>query len=264
MSIHFSICIEMMFPELPIETRIEKAAAAGFEGIEFWDWRNKDLDALVSQCGELGLAVTNMSGQRAGSLIDPAEFELYKGEIILSIEAAKKIQCKNLMLLTNPLDSEGRVLNSYPDISPHEKRTNCVEALSQLASLAGENGPLLLMEPLNTAVDHAGYWLDDADRAFEIIREVGHPRVSLLYDCYHMQAMGRDVNKDVENNLDIIGYFHAADFPGRHEPGTGKMNYSSTLRLLDKLGYDGCFGFEFSPAGSSEEALESIYNLIEK
>jgi len=265
---HFSICIEMIFPELPIEDRIERVAAAGFGGIEFWDWRDKPLDTIPSQCARLGLAVTCMSGHRAGSLLDPAEFDIYEGELIASIEAARRVSCSNLMLLTNPLGPEGEVLNSYPAIAEEQKLGNCLDGLSRLIPLTAEHTMRLLLEPLNTVIDHPGYWLDDADRAFEIIRSVGHPGIRLLYDLYHMRVMGRDVHKDLEGNLDTIGYIHAADIPGRHEPGagepgTGDMDYPSIFRLLESLGYDGTVGFEFSPAASSDDALRTIGLLTE-
>ena len=263
MSICVSICIEMIFPDLPIEARIRKVAAAGFKSIEFWDWRNKDLSALASLCAELGLTVTTMSGQRAGSLIDRRDFAIYRDQVTASIEAARKVGCPNLMLLTNPLDSEGNVINTYPDIPPQEKMDNCVRALSELAASAIDEDINLLVEPLNTFVDHPGYWLDDAACAFEIIRAVNNPRVRILYDLYHMQAMGQDVQRDIRENLSLTGYFHAADYPGRHEPGTGDMDYASILRLLDESGYRGTVGFEFSPAGSSEEALRTIHSLVE-
>lgn len=262
MTLRFSICAEMIFPELSFGERIEKIAGAGFEGIEFWSWRDKSLDTLVSRCAELGLIVTNMSGQRAGSLVDPREFEMYKSEVAASIGAAQRISCENLMLLTNPLGPNGEVLNAYPEIPPQRKRSNCERALSRLALLATGRNISLLVEPLNTVIDHSGYWLDDADCAFELIRAVDHPGIRLLYDLYHMRAMGRDVCKDIEGNLDLIGYFHAADFPGRHEPGAGQMDYASILRLLDSLGYDGFVGFEFSPASSSEKAIETIHRLV--
>ncbi len=253
----------MIFPELSIPIRIERIAEAGFKSVEFWDWRDKPLDTLASQCAEFGLHVANMSGHRAGSLIDRREFKLYRTELVASIEAARRVSCKNLMLLTNPLGPEGEVLNSYPRIQTEQKRANCVEALSRLVPLAAREGMSLLLEPLNTLIDHPGYWLDDADCAFEIIREVNHSGVRLLYDLYHMQVMGRNVHEDLENNLDVIGYIHAADVPGRHEPGTGTMDYPSILRLLESLGYDGVIGFEFSPAAGSDQALKTIYALVE-
>jgi hydroxypyruvate isomerase len=74
--------------------------------------------------------------------------------------------------------------------------------------------------------------------------------------------MERNLLSDLDKNLSLIGYFHAADFPGRHEPGTGTINFLSILRLLRSLGYDGVIGFEFSPAATSEEALERIVSLV--
>lgn len=263
MTLRISICTEMIFPDLPFQMRIENIRNAGFSSVEFWDWKNKPLDYLAAQSKAHSLNVTNMSGQRGGSLVAPKEFDSYRGEVVASIEAAKKVSCENLMLLTNPLGPNGEVLNTYPEIGPQEKRQNCEQALLQLASLAIEHKIDLLVEPLNTITDHPGYWLDDAHCAFELIRAIGSARIRLLYDLYHLQAMGRDVCKDIEDNLDLIGYVHAADFPGRHEPGTGKMDYEKILRLLDLLGYGGYVGFEFSPEGSSDKALAAIHRLVE-
>ncbi|RJP63934.1 MAG: AP endonuclease [Candidatus Abyssobacteria bacterium SURF_17] len=262
MAVEFSLCIEMIFPELPPVERLESVAAAGFQSVEIWDWKNKDLSKFAARCATLGLHVTNMSGQRSGSLVDANDFRTYSDEVSASIGVAKQLCCPNLMLLTNPLGPDGTVLHSYPHISEHVKRENCVRALSQLARLADSHGVHLLLEPLNTRIDHPGYWLDDADAAFEVIREVNHPNVRLLYDLYHMRAMGRNLFSDIEEHLSLIGYFHAADFPGRHEPGTGTIDFPSILRLLDSLGYDGTLGFELSPTASSEQALARLSTLI--
>ncbi|MBI5115447.1 TIM barrel protein [Candidatus Poribacteria bacterium] len=262
MAIKFSICTEMIFPELSSVEKLERIAAAGFQTVEFWDWKNKDLGMVSERCKALGLWISNMSGQRAGSLLDSNDLRVYSDEVTVSIGAAERLSCPNLMLLTNPLGPDGSVLNSYPDVPPRKKRQNCVRALSRLARLAGRHGIRLLLEPLNTRIDHPGYWLDDADLAFEIIKEVNHPNVLLLYDLYHMRAMGRDLLSDLEKNLDLIGYFHAADFPGRHEPGTGTIDLPSILRLLGSLGYDGVVGFEFSPSSTSDHALSRISALV--
>jgi hydroxypyruvate isomerase len=262
MTIEFSLCIEMIFPELPPVERLEMVAAAGFQNVEIWDWKNKSISDFAACCAALGLRVSNMSGQRAGSLLDANDFRTYSDEVAASIGAAKQLSCPNLMLLTNPLGPDGIVLNSYPDISVHEKRENCVHALLHLARLAGAHGVRLLLEPLNTRIDHPGYWLDDAGVAFEVIREVNHSNVRLLYDLYHMRAMGRNLLLDIEGDLDLIGYFHAADFPGRHEPGTGTIDFPSILRLLKSLGYDGTIGFELSPANTSEHALARMSTLV--
>jgi hydroxypyruvate isomerase len=264
MSLRFSICVEMLFPELSLMERLEKVAASGFTAVEFWDWKDKPLDAVAQACASLGLSVTNMSGHRGGSLLDPNEFEGYKREVVASIAAAKKLSCRNLMLLTNPLGPGGAVLNSYPAIPGRMKRENCITALSRLGPVAADHGMQFLLEPLNTRIDHPGYWLDDAFTAFEVIREVNHPSLRLLYDAYHMHVMGRDTLRDIRENLDVVGYVHAADFPGRHEPGTGEMDYPSILHLLRAADRDITIGFEFSPASSSECALESLRRLTER
>src|SRR3979411_641154 len=105
----------------------------------------------------------------------------------------------------------------------------------------------LLLEPLNTLGDHPGYYLKHIDTASEIVRKVGSSRLKILCDLYHFSVMGADLNKIVNEHLPLIGHFHIADVPGRHEPGTGSGDWAAILHLIQDLGYTGCVGFEFFP-----------------
>ena len=116
----------------------------------------------------------------------------------------------------------------------------------------------LALEPLNTAVDHPGYFLTSSAEGFDIVDAVDSPNVKLLYDVYHQQITKGNIVQTVTENVERIGHVHLADVPKRHEPGTGELNYAHILSVLDDAGYDGYVGCEFSPVGSPEGAVAKV------
>jgi len=91
---------------------------------------------------------------------------------------------------------------------------------------------------------------------------VDSPRLKLLYDIYHMQVMEGNIIHTLTSNLDVIGHVHVADVPGRHEPGTGELDYANIFKALQEAGYDGYVGFEFEPTVSSMEAATASLALL--
>lgn len=132
-----------------------------------------------------------------------------------------------------------------------------------IAALADELGIDIVIEPLNSIIDHPGYFLSSSHLAFKIIKEINHPRIKILYDIYHMAVMGENILKDIEENLDLIGYFHVADKPGRNEPGSGEIDYPNIFAALKTLHFSGIVGFEFYPCGKeSHRAVEKTFKLL--
>jgi hydroxypyruvate isomerase len=256
----FAICLEMIFPNLPFLERARRVREAGFSAMEFWGWGGKDLDGLRGLV-EAGLAVATFSGQRRGSLVDPQEWDTYREEVQGSFPVARRLGCDRLMVLTDELLSDGSARPTRPDLTPADKRRHVVRGLKDLAPLAEEAGITLLLEPLNTLVDHPRYFLESAREGFAIVTEVGSPRIRLLYDVYHMQIMEGNVTETLRRHLALVGHIHVADVPGRHEPGTGELNFSNILRSLADAGYAGSVGFEFSPQGDTQRALAAIVTL---
>jgi hydroxypyruvate isomerase len=123
-----------------------------------------------------------------------------------------------------------------------------------LAGHPGARGFTLLLEPLNTALDHRGCFLDHSAPGVELVKRVDSRRVKLLSTYYHMSMMNEDVLTEIEKSLDWIGYFHVADLPGRHQPGTGRIDYRALNALLTRARYDGFIGMEFSALGPDEQA----------
>lgn len=168
------------------------------------------------------------------------------------------------MLLTQEELPDGSARPAPPHLSQADQRANLVRCLTALAPLGEQEGIVLLLEPLNTLVDHPGYFLTNAREGFAIVEEIGSPNVRLLYDVYHMQIMEGNVTQTILAHLPLVGHLHVADVPGRHEPGTGELHYGNILRALADAGYAGSVGFEFTPQKGTDEALARIAELREQ
>jgi hydroxypyruvate isomerase len=258
-----AICFEMLFPGLDPAEKIRKVAAAGFRWVEFWGWRDKDIPALIASCRKHGVGVANFSGHRRGSPVASETHPAFLSDLEEAAEVAGRLSCVTLMLLTNELGEEGRVIDSFPTIAPVDKRANVVKALRGALQVVPETIRLVL-EPLNPRIDHPGYWLTDMASASALIEEIDNPRLRVLCDLYHLGVNGDDLRGVIRRYAAAIGHVHVADFPGRHEPGTGSADWLSLLTLLGEQGYDGFVGFEYAPAGDSERSLQAIRALWDR
>ena len=257
-----SICIETFFTELPFLERIDQVAKRGFLGFEFWEWRGKDLKEVQKKARASGLEIAAISGNRKNSLISPLEREGCVEEVKKSIEVAHQLGCPNLMIVTNKLAENGSVRIRYEYMNAKEKYINVIKSLRELVAIAEKEDILLLLEPLNSLVDHVGYYLDSTKDGFRIIDEVDSENLKLLYDVYHMQIMEGNLINTICENIDKIGYIHIADVPGRHEPDTGEINFRKIYETLVRLKYNRFIGFELIPLTSSIEALEKIKSVF--
>jgi len=255
-----SICAEMLYPDLAFIEKVDKLREAGFSTFEFWAWKDKDLEALESRVQQ-GMRVATFSGQRRGSLVEPADHPAYVEEVKESIEVARRLGCSNLMVLSDELSEDGSVKTRYRPMDAEERAGNIALGLKLLAPVAEEQEVTLLLEPLNTLVDHRGYSLSSSKTAFDIIKRVGSGRIKVLYDVYHMQIMEGNVIRTIRDNIEHIGYIHAADVPGRFEPGTGELNYANIFKAINDAGYRGYVGFEFQPKKDTDSALAVIREL---
>jgi hydroxypyruvate isomerase len=257
-----SLCLEMLFTDRPFIERLAVASRLGYRAIEFWDWRNKDVPALAEAAGQHGLVVAAMSGNRHHALIDPDAREGLLDEMEQVFKAAERLSCRNIMMLSDVLSEDGSAAPTALQ-TENEKMEAMAESLRALADHPAAEGFTLLLEPLNTALDHRGCFLNHSGPGVELVKRVNNRRVKLLYDIYHMSMMKEDVLTEIENNLDWIGYFHVADMPGRHQPGTGKIDYQAVNALLRRAHYDGFIGMEFSALGSDETAARTPLEIFE-
>jgi hydroxypyruvate isomerase len=247
--IKLSVCIDMILTELPFLERMEHVKRLGYPAFEFWEWKNKDVDAIIRQKNELGLEIATMMGTGWKQLNTDDARKTFVSDIQASIATAKRLGVKTLIVTTGLENKQ---------ISRAEQHASYVAALKAAAPSAEQAQLTLVLEPLNTKVDHPGYYLQTAKEGFEILDEVGSPSVKMLFDIYHHQIMEGNVIQDITKNISKIAHFHVADVPGRHEPGTGEINYANVFRAIAASGYQGFVGLEFKPSGSAEDALRNV------
>jgi hydroxypyruvate isomerase len=255
-----AICIEMLYPGLSAPEKIQKIAAHGFGYVEFWGHGDKDIEALHSVCAQTGSRIINFSANRKGSLVDSSTHPGIVEEIRASLEVAKKLGTNTLMVLSNELGEGGRVMDDFARIPDSVKRADVVAGLKKIAAILPRDFSIVL-EPLNTVLDHVGNFLSSSAQGADILAKVDDPRFRLLCDFYHMALMGEDPVTTAKTWASAIRHVHIADYPGRHEPGTGRGRWLETLRALRDSGFKGYVGFEFSPAGDSDLALDAVGKL---
>ena len=249
----FSVCIEMILGELPFLDRIDAVAEMGYPAFEFWGWRTKDLKGILERKKKNGLEVAIFGVDHKGKLVDYSTRNKFIKGLRESLETAQKLECSTLLVTV------GNEIIGVPRKKQHESIVKC---LTEAAEFAEKADVTLALEPLNVLVDHKGYYLYSSREGFEIVNEVNSPYVKLLYDIYHQQIMEGNLIDTITKNIDLIAHFHVADVPGRHEPGTGEINYVNVFRSIGKTGYNGYVGLEFKPLTSSKEALRRVMSMI--
>ena len=241
----------MIFRPLPFVERLDAVARSGCPAFEFWRWQDKDLGAIQEKKEQLGLQVAAFSAA-GGTLMDPANHQAYCDTLEQAAEWARKLNCPNLIVTTG---------NALPDVPREAQLEHLRRGLEGVARAAERGGVVAVLEPLNTKVDHPGYFLDHSPEAFQLVEAIDSPHLRILFDIYHMQVMEGDIIQTIANNLDKIGHFHVADVPGRHEPGTGELNYGNVIRRIDQMGYQGFVGLEYRPSGDHAASLEVVKAL---
>jgi hydroxypyruvate isomerase len=251
----------MLFSEVPTRERFGLAKKSGFDYIEFWSWQDKPIQKIKELCRANDLRIASFSGDQDFSMIDADQKAAYVAFVEKSIETAKFLNCENLVIHSNALGEDGVVINDYPHISNASKIAAMFDVLKTLASTAEKSNVTLVLEALNTVVDHSGNFLTSTRQAAELIRSVNSSHMKILYDIYHMQIMEGNIINTLNQYIDTIGYIHVADVPGRHEPGTGEINFANVIKTLERLKYDGMIGFELTPLQDSTRAVQSIMEL---
>jgi hydroxypyruvate isomerase len=241
------LCIEMAFARLPFERRLAAAAKAGFRHVEMWfvdgSFRGPG-EELAALAKKHGVAISNTvigapDGSIGGGLTDPANRRMWLDRVRLTLDFNQAAGIPATIVCTG---------NVVPGRTDGQMEKSVVAGLAATLKLAEAAGITLLLEPLNTTYDHAGYWLTSSDRGAELCRRFNSPRLRLLFDCYHMQIMAGDLVKHIERNLDVIGHMHSAGVPGRNELFRGEIDYPFVLRELKRMGYRGIFGLEYMPS----------------
>jgi len=246
----FALNIEMWFGKLPFVERIQAAADLGFKWVEFWPWRNKDLDAIAAMCEKTGVRVAQFTAWGfVPGLNHSKNHDRFEQHIIDACEAAQRITCPMATVVGG---------NDQRGMSTAEMHQNIIDGLKRVAPIVEAANLMLILEPMNIRVDHKGHCLYGSVDAVNICREVNSPMVKINWDLYHMQISEGDLCGRLEDGFDQVGYIQLADHPGRHEPGTGEIQYGRVFEKLIELGYRGPIGCECSPRDGDFVAAQRL------
>ncbi len=244
----FSVMIWTLRSRGTFEENLERVAQAGFRHVElvgeFLRWPDAELQSAMSRMGALGITVDATSGMKLG-FAEPGGSDAYIAELKQFVESARRVRCGRLILLS------GKKLASSND---EAQKQAAIETLKRAADVLEEAAMDAVIEPIDR-LENPTIWMDGVAPAFEIARAVASPRIKVLYDLYHEQRSQGNLIEKLEKNIDAVGLIHVADVPGRHEPGTGEMNYGNIYRRLGELHYGGMIAMEFYPTGDVVETL---------
>jgi len=254
---HFSVMLWTIFRNLPFEQRLEKVAEAGYHAAElvgeFKDWSKAEFAQVRKKKNELGIAFDATTGV-SRNFCDPAQRDALLAEFRAALSILEELECHQLIVLTG---------NKVPGLSHEQMHGNCVEALKHAADIISGKKVEILLENIDPE-ENPNYFLTSVAEGFDIVREVGNPQVKFLYDFFHEQISEGNLIAKLQKNIDLVGLVHVADVPGRHEPGTGEINYGSIFRKLGELGYNRYVAMEFLPVGEPVAALREAREMAMK
>jgi hydroxypyruvate isomerase len=269
--VKLGVCLEMFFADRPFLDRLAAAGAAGCRFAEMWftdmtAWAGgmrrddaKDPARVRAAAEKAGLTLTNAvigspDGSLGGGLTDPANRGTWLARARETLGFCREAGIGAAIVCTG---------NVVAGRTREEMRRSVLDGLRAALEVAERQGVALWLEVLNDRIDHPGHFLTGSDAGAAICREVGSPRLKLLFDCYHMQIMEGDLTGHIRRNLDVIGHLHAAGHPGRHELWLGETDYRFLARELARLGYTGVLALEYVPTLEPAESLRRALAYLE-
>jgi hydroxypyruvate isomerase len=244
----WSAHLHMLFKEQPLLGRFQAAADRGFSVVECWSPFEVELDELVAAVSAAGVELAgfnlhsgDMPGGDRGFLNRPAERHDVLANAEDAIALAGRTGTPNVNALVGNQNGGDRSSELY----------EVVRRLGELGGLAEGTDVAFLVEPLNN-LDSPRYLVNTPDEGAELIERVGHPKVQMLFDAFQVARMGLDPVEQLERHIGLVRHVQIADAPGRHAPGTGEIDYPAFFAALERLGYDGAVGLEYTPADGQD------------
>lgn len=248
----FSANLSMLFAEYDFLDRFDAAARSGFHAVEYVSPYEHPADVVAERLGRNNLtqALFNLpagdwAGGERGIAVLPNRVEEFRKGVDTAISYARALGCGQVNCLA------GIAPNG---ISTSDLEDLFVDNLKFAASRLEEAGIRLLIEPINT-FDIPGFFLNTSRQALAIMERVGSRNLFLQYDIYHMQIMEGNLAATMKAHIDRIAHIQLADNPGRHEPGTGEINYPFLFDHIDAIGYEGWVGAEYKPKAATDAGL---------
>ena len=251
---NLSVMLWTVFIDLPFEQRLEKVAEAGYNQVEligeYHKWSDADFERVNAKRKQLGILFDITAGLKH-AVANPADREAMLADVKNEIPIMERLEIPAVIIMSG---------NTVPGMPREHQHQSCIEGLKSAAKLvegkqiAGRSVRLLL-ENIDPE-ENPKYYLTSVTEGFDIVRQVNHPQVQLLYDFYHEQISEGNLIEKLRKNIDYTGLVHIADVPGRHLPGTGEIDYNNIYKALAELNYSRTVAMEFLPTGDAVKELQ--------
>jgi hydroxypyruvate isomerase len=255
-----SVMLWTVWTDLPFEQRLANVAQAGYTNVElvgeYAQWTDADYDGANAARERLGICFDATAGLRNG-IGNPAVRDATLAELKQAFTPMQKLDCPAMIVLSG---------NVVPGLSREQQHQSCIDGLKRATELIeGKqiNGqPVRLLLECIDPEENPRYFLQTAAEAIAIVRAVNHPQIQFLYDLFHEQVAEGNLIQKLDEHIDVIGLIHVADVPGRHQPGTGEINYANIYRKLAELDYRHAVAMEFHPTGDPVSTLRAAKQLV--
>ena len=247
--------IELLFTEAGPDAgdRVRAAADAGFDAVEMWFSTDKDLDSLAKALADTGVQLTSLlTGPRMTYTYPGTDLAPFHQGLDLAVEHARLLGCPRIVLASGM---------GFPGMSRQKNHQFLVEMYGEALERNRDADVDFILEPVNSRMDHPGALTDRTEDAVDIARAMGSDRFGILYDLYHSIVQGEDPATELANAAGLVKYVQLADAPGRHEPGSGDVDWPAQLAVVRASGYDGPIGLEYFPAVESAASTEYIRSV---
>jgi hydroxypyruvate isomerase len=245
----FSVMLWTIEKQAPFDRCLEMVAEAGYQGVEltgeFQKWPGEETRRVMAKMRSLNLAFDMLSGVKAG-FADPSGGEEFLSQATTQMKAANELESQQINLKSG---------NRIDGVPPAAQHAAAIENLKRAADLAAAHQVQIVIEPIDL-LENPKMYMTSISEAFAIVRAVNSPHVRALYDFYHEQRGWGNLIEKLEQNIDLVGLVHIADVPGRHEPGTGEIDYANIYRKLGQLKYDKFITMEFYPSQEPVTTLQ--------
>ena len=245
--LNFSPCLEIFFNDLSFTKRIKRIAEIGYKYFEFWSWWDKNIDE-ISEVAEANTIKCAACCTKFISLVDAGKRNEYLDGLGETIEVSKKLGSSIII---------SQVGDEVMGINREIQLISLIDGLRKAAKMLQDTGLVLAIEPLNILYDHPGYFLTKSSEAYFIVKSVDSSHIKMLFDIYHQQITEGNLINNIKNFYSEIAHFHIADHPGRHEIGTGEINYFNVLKYIEEAGYMGAIGIELFPLNKNHSEVLS-------
>lgn len=261
-SFALSVMLWTVFRDLPFEQRLAKIAEAGYANVElvgeYERWTDADFARANAARKQIGIRFDATAGLHNG-IGNPEARDAFLAELKAALTPMRTLDCPAMIVLSG---------NVVPGLTREAQHASCIEGLKRAAALVEgkqiDGQPVRLLLECIDPEENPRYFLQSAAEAIEIVRAVNHPQVQFLYDLFHEQIAEGNLIEKLEKHIDLIGLIHVADVPGRHEPGTGEINYTNVYRKLAELNYRHVVAMEFRPTGEPVSTLRAAKQMVAK